>query len=572
MAKKMTKKTAKNTAVDTSTGDFLVYIMGICPFFLGLCRHWQMFAAAAVVLLGILLIRGMYGSLQIYRNRSLIAVLIIFLCAVLTIFLGISGGEAAYGCGMLLAAGVWILLMMQVPDRDRKRALSIVPSVGVVMAACCGLLYLVPEWKAFVFEGNRLAGFFQYSNTMALYLLIGLLIFLWEEYVEPEEKGREKKRWKTCSYPLILMAGILWTGSRTTTIMLIVVLIVLLIKCPKARRYYGILIVAGGAAIVIYAWISGNTSGFARILTLGQSSTFLGRLLYWQDAAGIIADHPLGLGYLGYYFVHTALQHGVYVLRYVHNEWIQFFLDYGIVAGAAFCYLFIRELKKSRGLCRWILVLMGFHMLMDFDLQYLIIVWMMLTCMDWQEGKKTEVSLRHPVTVCSVVVFFVIFLWMGLADLFQQSGNYQLADALYPWRVETKEQLMLDADEADEIEGYAQELLKLDPYSGAACDMLALLSMEREDYADMVTYKERALRLQPYRIEKYEDYVADLRIAIESCKPGTKEYQSYVNRLLEVPELLENVEEHTAALAYRIADKPDFSLSEDAVDYIESFR
>ena len=152
MAKKMTKKTAKNTAVDTSTGDFLVYIMGICPFFLGLCRHWQMFAAAAVVLLGILLIRGMYGSLQIYRNRSLIAVLIIFLCAVLTIFLGISGGEAAYGCGMLLAAGVWILLMMQVPDRDRKRALSIVPSVGVVMAACCGLLYLVPEWKAFVFE------------------------------------------------------------------------------------------------------------------------------------------------------------------------------------------------------------------------------------------------------------------------------------------------------------------------------------------------------------------------------------------------------------------------------------
>ena len=93
----------------------------------------------------------------------------------------------------MLGGGVWILLMMQVPDRDRKRAHSIVPSVGVVMAACCGLLYLVPEWKAFVFEGNRLAGFFQYSNTMALYLLIGLLIFLWEEYVEPEEKGREKR-------------------------------------------------------------------------------------------------------------------------------------------------------------------------------------------------------------------------------------------------------------------------------------------------------------------------------------------------------------------------------------------
>lgn len=549
-----------------------MYIMGICPFFLGLCRHWQMFAAAAVVLLGILLIRGMYGSLQIYRNRSLIAVLIIFLCAVLTIFLGISGGKAAYGCGMLLAAGVWILLMMQVPDRDRKRALSIVPSVGVVMAACCGLLYLVPEWKAFVFEGNRLAGFFQYSNTMALYLLIGLLIFLWEEYVEPEGRGRRKTRWQTYGYPLILMAGILWTGSRTTAVMLIVVLIAVLIKYPKARKYYGILIVAGGAAIVIYALISGNTSGFARILTLGQSSTFLGRLLYWQDAAGIIADHPLGLGYLGYYFVHTALQHGVYVLRYVHNEWIQVLLDYGIVAGAAFVYLFFRELKKSRGLYRWILVLMGFHMLMDFDLQYLIMVWLMLTCMDWREGGEWEVSLRHPVTVCSVVLSFGIFAWMGMADLFQQTGNYQLADVLYPWRVETKEQLMLAADQPEEIEGYARELLELNPYSGAACDMLALISLERGDYEDMIAYKERALHLQPYRTEEYEDYVADLRIAIESCEPGTEEYHAYVDRLLEVPELLADVEERTAALAYRIADKPDFSLSEDTMDYIESFR
>ena len=549
-----------------------MYIMGICPFFLGLCRHWQMFAAAAVVLLGILLIRGMYGSLQIYRNRSLIAVLIIFLCAVLTIFLGISGGEAAYGCAMLLAAGAWILLMMQVSDRDRKRAISIVPSVGVVMTACCGLLSLVSEWKGFVFEGNRLAGFFQYSNTMALYLLIGLLVFIWEEYAEPEGRGRRKTRWQTYGYPLILMAGILWTGSRTTAVMLIVVLIAVLIKYPKARKYYGILIVAGGAAIVIYALISGNTSGFARILTMGQSSTFLGRLLYWQDAAGIIADHPLGLGYLGYYFVHTALQHGVYVLRYVHNEWIQVLLDYGIVAGAAFCYLFIRELKKSRGLYRWILVLMGFHMLMDFDLQYLIMVWLMLTCMDWQEGKKTEVSLRHPVTVCSVVVFFVIFLWMGLADLFQQAGNYQLADVLYPWRVETKEQLMLAADQPEEIEGYARELLELNPYSGAACDMLALISLERGDYEDMIAYKERALHLQPYRTEEYEDYVADLRIAIESCEPGTEEYHAYVDRLLEVPELLADVEERTAALAYRIADKPDFSLSEDTMDYIESFR
>ena len=549
-----------------------MYIMGICPFFLGLCRHWQMFAAAVVVLLGILLIRGMYGSLQIYRNRSLIAVLIIFLCAVLTIFLGISGGEAAYGCGMLLAAGVWILLMMQVPDRDRKRALSIVPSVGVVMAACCGLLYLVPEWKAFVFEGNRLAGFFQYSNTMALYLLIGLLVFIWEEYAEPEGRGRRKTRWQTYGYPLILMAGILWTGSRTTAVMLIVVLIAVLIKYPKARKYYGILIVAGGAAIVIYALISGNTSGFARILTLGQSSTFLGRLLYWQDAAGIIADHPLGLGYLGYYFVHTALQHGVYVLRYVHNEWIQVLLDYGIVAGAAFVYLFFRELKKSRGLYRWILVLMGFHMLMDFDLQYLIMVWLMLTCMDWREGGEWEVSLRHPVTVCSVVLSFGIFAWMGMADLFQQTGNYQLADVLYPWRVETKEQLMLAADQPEEIEGYARELLELNPYSGAACDMLALISLERGDYEDMIAYKERALHLQPYRTEEYEDYVADLRIAIESCEPGTEEYHAYVDRLLEVPELLADVEERTAALAYRIADKPDFSLSEDTMDYIESFR
>ena len=166
--------------------------------------------------------------------------------------------------------------------------------------------------------------------------------------------------------------------------------------------------------------------------------------------------------------------------------------------------------------------------------------------MDWREGGEWEVSLRHPVTVCSVVLSFGIFAWMGMADLFQQTGNYQLADVLYPWRVETKEQLMLAADQPEEIEGYARELLELNPY--------------------------RAQHLQIIHTEEYEDYVADLRIAIESCEPGTEEYHAYVDRLLEVPELLADVEERTAALAYRIADKPDFSLSEDTMDYIESFR
>ena len=103
----------------------------------------------------------------------------------------------------------------------------------------------------------------------------------------------------------------------------------------RGRNIYILLVFSEIVGLVVLISIAGgNLYGMSRFLKLGiNASTLQGRLLYWEDAIKMLAKRPAGLGYMGYFYFQQAEQTGVYSVRFVHNEWIQWVLDYGIFAG-----------------------------------------------------------------------------------------------------------------------------------------------------------------------------------------------------------------------------------------------
>lgn len=52
-------------------------------------------------------------------------------------------------------------------------------------------------------------------------------------------------------------------------------------------------------------------------------------MLYWQDAMNLIVRHPMGVGYMNYYFIQPQIQTGYYFTKTVHNDLLQCVMDNG---------------------------------------------------------------------------------------------------------------------------------------------------------------------------------------------------------------------------------------------------
>ena len=104
----------------------------------------------------------------------------------------------------------------------------------------------IPALKAHFFSGNgRLVGFFQYSNSFALFMLIGIIIIF-------NKKQKDLKDKITLG---ILALGILITGSRFTFILTVLYLFYQILKHRKNKKK--ILI---GVLLAIYSEIARNYS------------------------------------------------------------------------------------------------------------------------------------------------------------------------------------------------------------------------------------------------------------------------------------------------------------------------
>ncbi|MDD6069373.1 MAG: O-antigen ligase family protein [Clostridiales bacterium] len=539
--------------------------MAISVFLFGLSYDFSVFLFAVGLLIFLFILFKKNRGIKIVIGKPLIMVFLFCGCNLLAAFVGVERGIGIIGFFRVLLVLLWILVLMQYSSEEKNEILLAVPYAGVVMVLLCILCYPLQSTREWVFHAGRMGGLFQYSNTFALYLLIGIIIISY--------KNQNLKRY----YLMIgvLLFGILWSGSRSVFIFTFIAMLFLAYRNKNKRIPLIVILLCIIMVALLYVYLTGNTDAFSRFTTISiDSSTFLGRILYCMDALPLIWKHPLGLGYMGYYFLQPQIQHGVYTTRYVHNDWIQIGLDGGILAIILFFILVIGNIilqwkKNERNV--FVIVLVSMHMLMDFDLEFGAILVVLFTCMDWygRERKITYCKWYYVPGVCILAVYG----WLLLATGFDYIGKEELSLKIYPWNSEVETKVMLQSKTSAEAEDYADHILTENEYSYAAYNVKAVAAMDREEYAEMLKYKRRALEITRYTLEEYKDYVVMLKIALEAYEQqgDFEQSQECVNNLLQVEGMLKAVEQNTNPLAYRLDEKPDLKLPEEYREYIQLF-
>lgn len=543
---------------------WLIFVM---PYAMG--GFYSFLCVPVSVFLTVCLLRRLRGQKRLVTGGRLGAALALMLAtAALSPLWAVDKGSALYGILRVLPLFLFAVCIRQDEDCRWDVLLRYVPESAVLMTCLGVILAQIPSCSGAVLVANRLAGFFGYPNTFALFLLVALLLCL------TQRKGAARLLGVG-----VLTVGISMSGSRTTFVLLAVSLAVLLFRQRKNIRkgyFVAIILVALGVTVSYFVarFISGNET--ARLFTISlRSSTFLGRLVYAKDGLLQALRYPFGMGYGGFRAAQGSFQTAYYSVTYVHNSVLQLILDYGWFPGGMICYGILSGMctKKNPEIVRLLLFVVLCHGLLDFDSEFLAVWFLLLPLL--QSGKRKTVAIRTPaVPIAVLCCFAAASVWLGIGDMLYIVGENDMCLSVVPCYTAALEQRLTQTSDLDELEKAADKIVKLNARSAIAHSAKANAALAKGNIRDMMTEKEQAIACARYSVAEYTDYF-DVLYAIMGKYQAAGDAESVEvckNKLAEIPELLREVEESTAAIAKYLGDQPDLTLPSEYTAVIDSLR
>ena len=101
-----------------------------------------------------------------------------------------------------------------------------------------------------------------------------------------------------------------------------------------------------------------------------------------------------------------------------------------------------------------------------------------------------------------------------------------------------------------------------------------MYELENRNYELVCEYKEKAISLNKYDTKEYEDYILALSKILENTVK-TKENEEtlkYMNKVIQVSEMVESTNENTSSIADRIKDKSKVELNKQTLRYIYNIK
>ncbi len=475
-------------------------------------------------------------------------------------------GMAFFGFLKFTIPLTFAIILMQYKKEQINKIINVIPISGIVMIILSVLFKYVPFLPdAFFLPNGRMAGFFQYSNTFALFLLIGIIVSI------NSNKNNIKKFLSTT----VLLIGILATGSRIVFLLTILNFMIFIVKFKSLRKFLigliGIIIIG----TIGYVSITNNFNTFGRFLTTSlDSSTLLGRLLYYKDAIPQIVKNPFGLGYMGYSYIQPMIQTGIYSTVYVHNEFLQIALDIGFIPMFAFLVAILTSLinKNKFDVQKQMLLTIFLHILFDFDLQFLYIFLILVTTLNLTKGKRIIFKISNKLLIPIILSIIVVYLYFGICTLMQYLGQSTIASKMYP--VYTEANLSLISDNTENNIEYANKIAtnisKTNTNVAMIYKVKAIYNLENKNWKTMIKNKQKSLDINKYDINNYEEYIIMLSEAINYYikDDNIEDAENCIKLILEVPSKIEQIKNQTSDISYKLRDVPNFELSEEIQNYI----
>lgn len=458
---------------------------------------------------------------------------------------------------------LWMYVCLQWGNDIRMQMIRRIPDQGSVMVILAVIAFFFDKTRRLFWMAERLGGFFQYANTCALFLLLGIIIhsFEWEG-----KKGKkDRKEWcLEVGKTAILMTGILLTGSRSILIIGILWGIIHSIYHKRFRIVFICMIAGAGIVSGLYYVFTGEgTQNIIRIFTvMSSNSTLYGRILYDIDGISILLRHPMGIGYLGYHYVQHTFQTGVYTVRFVHNDMLQIGLDYGVIPLLLFVVYMAWQIMRgdqTKGE-KTILAVILTASLLDFHMQYMIIDFIIVLCLD-QGARSKQWRAERIENDIGFIIMLLGFIYCFIPYYAVYMGMYQKTLRFMPDHTEALCMAMEETDDKNAACAYADRILRQNQYVTEAYNVKAYAAVMDGDIESVMENQDEVLRLEKYDIERYRVYDLLLEQMELQCLDIGEE-QTIVQireKRTDIREQLKDVREYTNPIAYRLRDVPEYT-------------
>lgn len=507
-------------------------------------------------------------KITLYLNLTGISVVIIGLFFFLSVLWAVDGGAALVG-GFRFLPVVLFLFIVMIKSKNPENYLEIIPAGAVFMTVLSAIMSFIPFTENLVEIAGRLCGFFQYSNTFALFLLISFIITATKEKIN---------KYEYVYFPVFIF-GIMYAGSRTVFVLLILSVVGLLVFSKNKKLKFTVFCISAVvfSVIIAVALLTGNFYSIGRFFTISlKESTFVGRLLYYYDALPVILRNPLGLGYEGYYYMQGSFQTGVYSVRFVHNDFLQMLLDIGWLPTGVFVAAIIKAFfgKGTSFRRRMLILVICIHSFFDFGLQYMAMFMLFILLLDVKAPKEINISTKKAVIVPVCVVGTLLSLYLGVALCFSFRGTGETALGLYP--LSTKDDIALLVSETDsaKIEKIADRIIERNEYVSLAYSAKAKVAFSKGDIEKMMVYKEKAIDKTVFSYDEYFDYCSMLIYSVDLyMKAGDMESVKECSEKIFALEA--SLRENSNRLSYfgkMIKDQPTTEFPDDIKEYIDKLR
>lgn len=554
-------------------------------------------------LIGLWLVYRDIGKIRIPMHVTTWCLAVIFVCYTVAAMQAVDKGVALLGMVKMAAPMLFWIFWNNLPKCRKEEMFMAVPGVGAAVTAIALAGYFHPYLRHYLYRANRLGGIFQYSNTYAMFLLAGLLLVVdrydWEGWTtwriqatrasrmnrmsRPKQASRMNKAnqagwmWKSGIELVILFMGIIFTGSRSVFVLMLLSIAAVLVM--GKRRYNSLragavvnrtsrrraLVFWGGLSVIALIAVQCFLQlDIGRLLEITfASETFNMRLLYYKDGIGMALKNPLGLGYMGYYFLQPQFQTGYYTTKFVHNDLLQCALDAGMISAAALVLMVLANLfsKRNTRIKRILLVFLCLHGMFDFDQQFSVMYCLMLMCMAQPGDDMKWMEVGRAWTKGALAVLGCASLYFAVALGAAYGRNYTLALRLYPGNTLAAIPLVKAGGRAE-----AERVISQNGMTVSAYDIASQVALEGQDYLGVLENVREMLRCSGYYLYYYNHAVYYLRDAWEMAKNAGDEAcaREIVDEMLEVPKRLERLEDKTSAVAYRTTYPPEFKLEREA--------
>lgn len=471
-------------------------------------------------------------------------------------------GMAVIGVFKYLPLLLYLFCLRQ--EQRTDAVLEVLPWCGALMAIVSAIgMQFAPVKELFSVAG-RLAGFFQYPNTFAVFVLVCQLLVL---------KKEGKSVW---DYALmaVLVAALLYTGSRTALVVAVLAngAMLLTVTGKKTRRI--LLLSIAGVALIVVLLALNKDSVLNRYLNISLTqSTFVGRLLYWVDALPLLLRYPFGMGYMGYFYMQGSIQTGVYSVTYAHNDFLQLLLDVGFLPAGLFIGALIGWFFR-KGIPAADKIMVGaicLHSFFDFDLQYMGMLMLLMLLVTRQETKPDLKCKAKPFGKAVTVAVAGVSVYMCVALALSNFGMTAAADALYPYDTRNLLTMLEQAEDMEQADWLADRILKQNTQYYASYTIKAKKSYSSGDITQMIRYKQAIFQRNPFDHREYEEYCQMLMQCWQMYqKAGNAESAKLcLEGIVDAQQKLAANRDRLSPLGKMIKDQPTTVLSEEVRRFIE---